>query len=100
VDGADEAPDLLGAQARVPDGVVYRTFASETVVLNLETGLYHGLNPTAGRMLETIERVGSVGAAAEALADEYARPLPDVQRDLCKLCQALVERRLLIVEHA
>ena len=98
VDGADEAPDLLAARARVPSGVVYRNFANETVVLNLDTGLYHGLNPTAGRMLETIERVPSVGDAAAALAEEYERPLPEVQRDLCKLCEALVERSLLIVE--
>ena len=76
VDGADEAPDLLAARARVPTGVVYRNFANETVVLNLDTGLYHGLNPTAGRMLETIERVPSVGEAAAALAEEYERPLP------------------------
>jgi hypothetical protein len=98
VGGTDEAPDLLAARARVPSGVVYRSFANETVVLNLETGLYHGLNPTAGRMLETIERLGSVSATADALAEEYGRPLPDVQRDLCKLCEALLERSLLIVE--
>jgi hypothetical protein len=97
-ESSDEASDLLGAQVRVPSGVVYRNFASETVVLNLDTGLYHGLNPTAGRMLETIERVGVVGEAAQVLAEEYGRPLPDVQRDLAKFCEALVERHLLIVE--
>src|SRR6202012_5574673 len=84
VNGADDTPDLLAARARVPDGVVFRAFANETVVLNLATGLYHGLNPTAGRMLETIERVGSLGEAAEVLADEYERPLPEIQRDLRK----------------
>lgn len=98
MDGADEASDLLGARARVPSGVVYRNFANETVVLNLDTGLYHGLNPTAGRMLEMLERVGSVREAAEALAEEYARPLPDVQRDLVKFCEALAERSLLIID--
>ena len=42
----------LDAHASVPQHVVYRRFAAETVVLNLETGTYHGLNATGARMLE------------------------------------------------
>ena len=41
-----------------PSHVVYRTFVTETVALNIETGQYHGLNATAGRMLEVLERGG------------------------------------------
>ena len=33
---------------RVPEHVVYRDFAEQTVALNLHTGRYHGLNETAG----------------------------------------------------
>ena len=35
------------------------SFALETVVVNLERGVYHGLNPTAGRMLEALERAST-----------------------------------------
>jgi len=55
-------------RARVPNNVVYRTFAYETVVLNLNTGKYHGLNRTAGRMLESLDRSPTVGEAVELLA--------------------------------
>ena len=79
----------------VPDHVVYRTFTNETVVLNLQTGTYHGLNPTGGRMLEVLERVGRVDEAASRLAAEYARPLAEIEEDLCAFCQDL-ERRGLI----
>ena len=46
---------LLASRARLPQHVVHRSFVAETVVLNLRTGKYHGLNPTAGRMLEALD---------------------------------------------
>ncbi len=83
---------------RIPESVVYRSFVKETVVLNLETGLYHGLNPTAGSMLDALDRLGSIKDAAPLLAKEYGRPLEEVQRDLCTLVKALIERGLLLME--
>ncbi len=62
---------LLEARARLPQHVVHRSFVSETVVLNLRTGRYHGLNPTAGRMLEALEAASTVGDAVPVLAGEY-----------------------------
>lgn len=43
---------ILDSQARVPRHVVYRDFVNETVVLNLETGTYHGLNRPNARCRE------------------------------------------------
>lgn len=86
---------LLEARVRVPQHVVFRTFPSETVVLNLQTGKYHGLNPTAGRMLEALGEADTVRYAAAAAAEEYERPQEDVERDMCELCTALLERNLI-----
>jgi hypothetical protein len=86
---------LATTYARVPDHVVYRPFPHETVVLNLQTGKYHGLNPTAGRMLELLERGLSIGETAAVVADEYQRPLADVECDLQKLCADLCARGLI-----
>jgi hypothetical protein len=80
---------------RVPDHIVHRSFPAETVVLNLQTGKYHGLNPTAGRMLETLERLGSADEVAAALAAEYGQPLERVSADLATLCSDLLERGLI-----
>lgn len=85
---------LLSASVRIPQHVVYRDFPSETVVLNLETEMYHGLNPTAGRMLAALEQEPSVGAAARRIADHYGKPRSEVQRDLCELCTRLLDRGL------
>ena len=89
---------LKTTRVRIPQAVVYRSFAHETVVLNLDTGLYHGLNPTGGRMLDTLASAGSLDEAAATLAREYEIPFGEIQSDLCAFCEALVERGLLVVE--
>lgn len=90
--------NLLKARIKLPRHVVYRTFPSETVVLNLQTGKYHGLNPTAGRMLETLARAESVLAAATIAAGEYEQPQATTERDMCSLCSSLLERDLIELE--
>jgi hypothetical protein len=74
--------------------VVHRDFPAQTVVLNLETGKYHGLNPTAGVMLTSLEQAPTVAAAARLIADRYRRPQAEVERDLLALCTQLLERGL------
>jgi hypothetical protein len=89
---------LLEAKINVPQNVVYRSFPTETVVLNLETGRYHGLNPMAGRMLDEMEHAASVRVAAATLAATYEQPPRVVEEDLCELCTALLERGLIEVD--
>ncbi len=89
---------LLETTVKVPQHVVHRSFPSETVVLNLQTGKYHGLNPTAGRMLVALTEQGSVRAAAVAVAAEYDQPAEATERDICDLCDALIERGLIEID--
>jgi coenzyme PQQ synthesis protein D (PqqD) len=89
---------LLAARIKVPQHVVYRSFPTETVLLNLQTGKYHGLNATAGRMLEELERSACVADAATALAEAYSQPQATLERDVCELCQSLRERGLIEVD--
>ena len=86
---------MLASTAQLPKHVVYRTFVYETIVLNLETGKYHGLNPVAGRMLDTLTRVPKLGEAAAKLAAEFNRPLEEIEADLCAFCSDLLERGLI-----
>jgi hypothetical protein len=79
----------------VPTHVVYREFVHETVVLNLETGTYHGLNPSGGKMLETLGAAATVEQAAEQLAAYYKRPLPEIEGDLYEFCIDLQSRGLI-----
>lgn len=86
---------LVVARVVVPSHVVHRGFPSETVVLNLRTGKYHGLNPTAGEMLTELERTGSVKAASEAVARAHQLSVETVEADVRQLCAALLERDLI-----
>jgi hypothetical protein len=92
------ADELLPARARVPQHVVYRSFVSETVVLNLNTGKYHGLNPTGGRMLEVLDNADSVKDAAAKLSTDYGQPPDDMERDVCEFCADLIERGLIEID--
>ncbi len=88
---------LAKAKVRVPQHVVYRSFPSETVVLNLNTGKYHGLNATAGAMLQALERAPSLRQAAVAIAGDYAQEQSAVERDMEELCRLLLDRGLIEV---
>jgi hypothetical protein len=83
------------ARHRLPDHVVVRSLVLETVVLNLRTGQYHGLNPTAGRVLEMLGSGLTVAQISERLASEARHPLDEVTRAVCKTCAALLARGLL-----
>ncbi len=85
-------------RVRVPEHVVHRTFGDQTVLLNLQTGQYHGLNRTGRRMFELIEAHGSLDGVAGTLAEEYDRPEAEIAADLVDLCAALSERGLLEID--
>jgi DNA-binding MarR family transcriptional regulator len=85
---------------RLPQHVVHRSFVAETVVLNLRTGKYHGLNPTAGKMLEALAAAPTAGAIVPELAREYDVEPAKIESDLVALCQGLLERGLIEVVDA
>jgi hypothetical protein len=87
--------ELLNVRARIPQHVVHRSFVAETVVLNLNTGQYHGLNPTAGEMLKALDAAPTVGAAVPDLVGEYGLEQKQIQRDLLALIRGLIERGLI-----
>jgi hypothetical protein len=80
--------------------VVYRPFVSETVLLNLQTGVYHGINPVGGRMLEALGQAETVQAAAASLAEEFGVPVARVEQDIVEFCLGLLDRQLIAVTPA
>lgn len=92
---APSISSLLASKVTVPQHVVYRGFPAETVVLNLQTGKYHGLNATAGQMLEALEEAACVRDAASAVAGSYEQPQAAIEQDMCELCSLLLARGLI-----
>ena len=85
---------LLSSRLRLPQHVVHRSFVAETVVLNLETGQYHGLNPTAGRMLDVLDGAPTVRDAVRVIAEEYRQDEAEIEADMVIFCRDLLERKL------
>lgn len=89
--------ELLDSHITVPDHVVRREFPEETVVLNLESGKYHGLNETAAVMLDALEKGATPGEAAARIAEDAGQPEERVRTDILTLVAALDERGLIRV---
>ncbi len=85
----------LADRVRLSPSVAIRAFPEETIALNLATGVYHGLNGTAARMIELATAAETLAEAAAALADEYGVEHDVVARDLLELCRALADRELI-----
>ncbi|MFL5845920.1 MAG: PqqD family protein [Solirubrobacteraceae bacterium] len=78
--------------------VAHREIAEQTVAVNLQTGRYHALNDTGGRMLTELLAGPTVGDAVERLASVYAVQRDVLERDVLALCDALADRGLVTVE--
>ena len=92
---AGEGDSMMGSRVRVPEHVVYRDFGDETVILNLRSGTYHGLNETAATMLGVLGESSTVAEAIDRLIDEYGVEREVMERDVLDLCNALAERDLI-----
>jgi Coenzyme PQQ synthesis protein D (PqqD) len=97
-DTMSDVSSLPLGRISVPQHVVYRSFPSETVVLNLQTGKYHGLNAIAGSMLDALVKAQCLRDAAAAVAVRYEQPQALVEKDMCELCQLLLDRGLVEID--
>ena len=80
----------------IPEHVVRREIGDETVILNLRTGRYHGLDAVGGRMLTLLGEGMALGDVARTVAEEYGEAPERVRGDLDELCHKLAERGLVV----
>ena len=86
-------PTLNSVVTINPD-VTFRELDGEMVILNLETGIYFGLDAVGARTWRLIEDHGSLGVVLTALRSEYDA-LPSVlERDLLELVDHLCAKGL------
>ena len=89
-----------GERARVilPRHVAVRRVGDETVVLNLQTGNYHGLDEAGGAFLEALQRTGHIGAAVDELTVAYAADRQRISADMETFCGQLADRGLIEID--
>ncbi len=92
------SPSILDRRVEVPDHVVSRAFEKQTVLLNLQTGSYHGLNQVAMRMVEASAEAATPRDAVPGLAAAYDQPAAVIEGDLERLLQDLADRGLIVAD--
>lgn len=88
------AATLRDVYAPGPD-VVFRELEREAVILNLETGVYFGLNATGTRMWHLIEEHRRLDHVLASLEREFDAPAAQLETDLLTWVSELEDRGLL-----
>ena len=76
--------------------VLLQDLDGEAVLLNLANGYYYGLDEISFRMYTLLVNSESVHAAYEQLLEEYDVAPGELQRDLTKLLQHLLDHGLVV----
>ena len=85
----------LNHRLRVPDEVAIRKIGNDTVLLNLQTGTYFGLDAVGSRLLELLEQNGELAAAHRAMLEEFDVAPEILEADLLRLSQEMCAKGLL-----
>lgn len=87
-------------RAIIPHHVVHRTLASETVLLNIETGHYYGMDETGGRFFAVLRDAGSVESAVAVLTREFDAPPEQIRADMLRYCGELLQHGLIELQES
>lgn len=71
--------------------------ADEAVILNLDSGIYYGLNEVGARIWELIQQPRSFGELHKVLLEEYDVPAEACRQDLIKALSELKSANLIEV---
>ena len=82
------------ARYAISQDVVHRVVDGETIVLNLESGTYFGLNATGTRVWRLIEAGATRAQMIERISTEFEHPIGAVQTDVDELLTALQSKGL------
>lgn len=83
---------------RIADDVVFRDLAGESVLLNLSTGTYFGLDAVGTRLWHLLKEQGSASAAIATLQREYDVDERRLQQDVEALISQLLAKGLLTTD--
>lgn len=83
---------------RVAQNVVYRDLADESVLLNLDTGTYFGLDAVGTRLWHLVAEHGSTESAIDTLLAEYDVEPARLQKDVNALIDQLLAKGLLTTD--
>jgi hypothetical protein len=94
------APLTLDDRLVIPASVISRDLDGETVMLNLETGIYFGLDPVGSVIWKHVREAGRLRDIRDVLIAEFDVSAEVAAQDLLRLAEQFVSRGLATVERA
>jgi len=85
----------FSSRVAVPDTVLFREFDGESVILNLDTESYLGLDAVGTRMWNVLTNQPSIQAAYDILLAEYDVTPETLRGDLERLLGQMLEHGLI-----
>ena len=82
-------------RVKIPDDVLISKLQEESVILNLDSERYYGLDDVGTRFLAVLTTSESIEAAHETLASEYDVDPQILRQDLLELVQKLADQGLI-----
>ena len=84
-------------RVRVPDGVLVSQLQEESVILNLDSERYFGLDDVGTRFLSVLTTADSIDAAYQSLAEEYDVDREALREDIVALVENLLQKGIIEV---
>jgi hypothetical protein len=84
-------------RVRLPDDVLISHLQEESVILNLDSERYFGLDDVGTRFLSVLTTSDSIDDAYQSLAEEYDVDREELRQDLEALIQNLLQQGIIEV---
>jgi hypothetical protein len=85
----------IPSRVRIRDDVLYQYLQGETVLLDLASGTYYGLDSVGTRVWQGIEQHGQLNKVREAILNEYDVSEQQCDADLVDIVADLINKGLL-----
>ena len=85
----------LSDRVNIPPEVMARTVGDETVILDLASGTYFGLDPVGARIWELMGKGKTLGEICDQILDEYEVSREMLEDDALRLARELADQGLI-----
>lgn len=87
----------LNDKVVIPAQVMARQVGEETVILDLASGTYFGLDPVGARIWQLMTEGRTLAEVCATMLAEYEVTQVDIERDVLSLAEELREKQLISV---
>jgi len=81
----------------IPAQVMARQVGDETVILDLGSGTYFGLDPVGARIWQLMGEAKTLDEICDTMLDEYDVTREALERDVVELADKLLEQKLISI---